>query len=180
MTENQHKSWSRISDNKSTNWEADTALSGKREKMSYSIKEVSERFQLSPYTLRYYEKEGLLPHVSRDSNGVRVYNETDLEWLQLICCMRTTGMSISYIKNYVELCRQGNDTIPERRQIILNQKEIVQSELKKYKQLLKAVNHKLQYYDEKIIQADNFSSLNHCADNSSNINPCLICRDDDQ
>jgi Predicted transcriptional regulators len=116
--------------------------------MAYSIREVSERFQLTPHTLRYYEKEGLLPPIQRDSNGIREYSDVDLEWLHLICCMRATGMSISYIKNYIDLCRLGRDTIPERRQIILNQKEIIEAELKKYKNLLKVVDKKLKYYDE--------------------------------
>lgn len=116
--------------------------------MNYTIKEVSERFDLSPHTLRYYEKEGLLPAIERDANGIRLYSDTDLEWLQLVCCMRATGMSISYIKNYIDLCRMGTDTISERRQIILNQKEIIEGELKKYKELLKMVNRKLNHYDE--------------------------------
>ncbi len=116
--------------------------------MEYTIKEVSERFDLSPHTLRYYEKEGLLPAIGRDANGIRLYSDTDLEWLQLVCCMRATGMSISYIKNYIDLCRMGTDTISERRQIILNQKEIIEGELKKYKELLKMVNRKLKHYDE--------------------------------
>jgi len=116
--------------------------------MSYSIKEVSERFNLSSHTLRYYEKEGLLPPIQRDDNGIRRYSDLDLEWLHLVGCMRATGMSISYIKNYIELCHLGKDTIPERRQIILNQKAIIEAELKKYKNLLKVVNKKLKYYDE--------------------------------
>lgn len=116
--------------------------------MNYSIKEVSERFNISPHTLRYYEKEGLLPPIHRTDNGIRFYTDIDLEWLHLICCMRATGMSIAYIKNYVELCRLGEDTVPERRQIILNQKEIIENELKKYKALLKMVNKKLKHYDE--------------------------------
>jgi MerR family transcriptional regulator, aldehyde-responsive regulator len=121
--------------------------------MSYSIKEVSERFQISSHTLRYYEKEGLLPPIHRDVNGIRTYNDTDLEWLHLVCCMRATGMSISYIKNYIDLCQLGTDTIPERRQIILNQKEIIETELKKYKNLLKLINKKLEHYDD-ITQLD--------------------------
>ena len=116
--------------------------------MGYSIKEVSERFNLSQHTLRYYEKEGLLPSIRREDSGNRVYSDVDLEWLHLVCCMRATGMSVAYIKNYVELCRQGKDTIPERRQIILNQKEIIEAELKKYKNLLKLVDKKLKHYDE--------------------------------
>ncbi len=121
--------------------------------MSYSIKEVSERFNIPSHTLRYYEKEGLLPSIRRDDNGIRVYSDADLEWLHLVCCMRATGMSISYIKNYIELCHLGKNTIPERRQIILNQKAIIEAELKKYRNLLKVVNKKLKHYD-KITQTE--------------------------
>lgn len=116
--------------------------------MSYSIKEVSERFNVSSHTLRYYEKEGLLPSIHRDDNGIRLYSDVDLEWLHLVCCMRATGMSISYIKNYIDLCHLGENTILERRQIILNQKAIIEAELKKYNDLLKVVNKKLKHYDE--------------------------------
>ncbi|SFH15703.1 DNA-binding transcriptional regulator, MerR family [Desulfotomaculum arcticum] len=115
--------------------------------MSYSIKEVSQKFNISSYTLRYYEKEGLLPPIQRTANGTRQYSDVDLEWLQLICCMRATGMSIAYIKDYVELCRLGENTIPQRRQIILRQKEIIENHIKEYKDLLKLVNKKLKYYD---------------------------------
>lgn len=87
--------------------------------MGYTIKEVSEQFGITPYTLRYYEKEGLLPSVHRRENGHRLYADTDLEWIQIVCCMRSTGMSIDYIKKYIELCLLGENTIPERRKIIL-------------------------------------------------------------
>lgn len=116
--------------------------------MSYSIKEVSEKFNISPHTLRYYEKEGLLPAIQRNQNGVRAYSDLDLERLQLINCMRATGMSIAYIKDYLDLCLLGEDTIPERRQIILRQKEIIEQQLKEYNALLKVVNRKLSYYDK--------------------------------
>lgn len=116
--------------------------------MGYSIREVSKRFNISAHTLRYYEKEGLLPSIQRDEAGIRLYSEVDLEWLQLVCCMRATGMSISNIKDYVDLCRRGEDTVPERRQIILNQKKIIEDEIKKYKGLLKVVNRKLEHYSD--------------------------------
>jgi DNA-binding transcriptional MerR regulator len=115
--------------------------------MSYSIKEVAEKFKISPHTLRYYEKEGLLPAIQRTDKGLRLYNDVDLEWLQLIYCMRATGMSIAYIKNYVDLCRLGEDTVSERRQIILKQKEIIEAHLKEYRNFLKMVNKKLSAYD---------------------------------
>lgn len=118
--------------------------------MNYSIKEVAEKFNISSYTLRYYEREGLIPSVQRNDNGRRVYTDTDLGWLQLVCCMRTTGMSISYIKNYVNLCTKGIDTLPERRNIMIEQKEIIKEEIRKYTELLELVDMKLDYYDEKI------------------------------
>jgi DNA-binding transcriptional MerR regulator len=116
--------------------------------MSYTMKEVSQKFNLSPHTLRYYEKEGLLPSIQRQANGRRLYSDTDLEWIQIVCCMRATGMSIAYIKKYINLCLLGENTIPERREIILCQKEIIENHIKEYKGLLKVVNKKLKHYDE--------------------------------
>ncbi|AJH00350.1 MerR family transcriptional regulator [Clostridium beijerinckii] len=118
--------------------------------MKYSMKEVSEKFNITPYTLRYYEREGSLPFVQRDNNGRRIYTDVDLGSIQLVNCMRATGMSIAYIKNYVSLTTKGKDTVEERRNIMLEQKEILKEEIKKYNDLLELVNMKLDYYDEKI------------------------------
>ncbi|MBK1813444.1 MerR family transcriptional regulator [Clostridium sp. YIM B02505] len=118
--------------------------------MGYSIKEVSEKLNISQYTLRYYEKEGLIPYVHRNYSGRRVYSDDDLIWIQLIGCMRATGMSIAYIKNYVELTIQGKGTLLKRREIILEQKEIIETEIKRYNDLLEVVNIKLQRYDQLI------------------------------
>ena len=70
--------------------------------MDYSIKKVAEKFNISPYTLWYYERERLIPSVQLNDNGRRVYTDIDLGWLQIVWCMRATGMSISYIKNITE------------------------------------------------------------------------------
>lgn len=116
--------------------------------MKYTIKEVSKKFNLSSHTLRYYEKEGLLPFIDRDSKGNRVYSDNNLEWIQLICCMRATSMSISHIKKYIQLTLQGDDTILERRQIILNQKEIIENHIKEFNNHLNIINKKLKFYDD--------------------------------
>lgn len=118
--------------------------------MNFSIKEVAEKLNISQYTLRYYEREGLIPSVQRNNNGRRVYTDADLGWLQIVCCMRATGMSISYIKKYVDLCISSKDTLDERRKIMLEQKEIIEEEIKKYTDLLELVNMKLDYYDKKV------------------------------
>ncbi|MDD7795337.1 MerR family transcriptional regulator [Clostridium sp. 'White wine YQ'] len=128
--------------------------------MSYSIKEVSQKFNISPYTLRYYEKEGLIPSVKRNESGRRLYTEDDLGWIQTIDCMRATGMSIAYIKKYADLCAQGEDTISERRKIILDQKKVIEEQLKKYNELLNLVDLKLDYYDEKITRDELKQILN--------------------
>ncbi len=116
--------------------------------MGYTIKEVSEKFGVTAHTLRYYEKEGLIPSVRREKNGRREYSDTDLEWLNIVCCMRATGMSIEHIKQYIALCLLGDDTIPQRRKIILCQKEILEKHISEYKKLLSVVNKKLRRYDE--------------------------------
>jgi len=116
--------------------------------MSFSTKEVTEKFNLSMHTLRYYEKEGLLPPVRRDKNGAREYGEIDLEWLILIRCMRAAGMSIEYIRNYVELCRKGLSTVSERKQNMLLQKEILERQKAELDKNLQVVYKKLKHYEE--------------------------------
>lgn len=115
--------------------------------MGYSIKQVSERFNISSYALRYYEREGILPSIHRSESGIRQYSDFDLEWIELIRCMRATGMSLSHIKNFVNLCSLGEDTVPERRRIVLQQKEIIEQHIKEYKEYLKVVNKKLKILD---------------------------------
>lgn len=114
----------------------------------YTIKEVSEKTKISTYTLRYYEREGLIPFVHRLGNSHRLYSEENLEWLQLVSCMRATNMSISDIKSYIDMSLLGEDTIPERHEMILNQKKIIEAHIKEYKGYLKIINKKFKRYEE--------------------------------
>jgi DNA-binding transcriptional MerR regulator len=116
--------------------------------MSYSTKEVTEKLKLSMHTLRYYEKEGLLLPIERDKNGAREYSDLDLEWFVLIRCMRAAGMSISYIKNYMDLCKEGLSSVSKRKEIILLQKKILEDQKKQLDENLEVVNWKLKYYQE--------------------------------
>lgn len=120
--------------------------------MEYTIHEISEKFSLAPHTLRYYEKEGLLPPVRRLENGRRLYSETDAARIQMICCMRSSGMSIEAIKHYNELHLQGEDTLPERRGIIARQKAIVDDHIQEYLSLQALLQVKLDYYDSLIAE----------------------------
>ncbi|HPF88941.1 MAG TPA: MerR family transcriptional regulator, partial [Candidatus Limiplasma sp.] len=79
--------------------------------MGYTVKQISEKTNLKPHVLRYYEKEGLLPHVHRTQGGIRHYTDEDLDWIGLICCLKNTGMSIKQIHDFVNLSLQGPDTL---------------------------------------------------------------------
>ncbi|MFV0392833.1 MAG: MerR family transcriptional regulator [Coprobacillaceae bacterium] len=114
--------------------------------MEYTIKEVTKEYLITASTLRYYEKEGLLPKIKKNTSGQRVYNKKDLEWLDIITCMRKTGMGIAYIKKYIELCHQGDDTILERYQIFLDQREIIKTQLAVLEKNLDTVDYKIDLY----------------------------------
>lgn len=115
--------------------------------MNYTIKQVAEQFAISTHTLRYYEKEGLLPLVMRDEKGNRLFCEADLEWLVLIRCLRDTGMSVGEIKAYVALCQQGDATIFQRREIIAQHKRDVEKKICRMQEYLTRIDRKLQGYD---------------------------------
>jgi MerR family transcriptional regulator, aldehyde-responsive regulator len=118
------------------------------EKKTYTIKEFSEKLNVAPSTLRYYEKEGLMPSSKRMNNNHRVYSEADLPWVTLICCLRDTGMSINDLKHYTDLVKQGDETVHERKQIILNQKKKIEEQLREVQKHLELINRKLNIYDE--------------------------------
>jgi DNA-binding transcriptional MerR regulator len=116
--------------------------------MEYTIKQVAEKLDLTTYTLRYYEKEGLLPFVERDNHGHRLFHDHDIEWLMLICCLRATNMSVGDIKLYVALCLEGDQTIESRRQIIVKHKWAVEQKITEMNGCLTRINKKLGYYDQ--------------------------------
>ncbi len=114
--------------------------------MTYSIKEVSEKTNLKAHVLRYYEREGLLPNVSRSESGIRRYSEEDLEWLGLICCLKNTGMSIKQIREFVALSAQGKETLKQRCDMLIAHKKIVESQIEEMQNHLIKVTHKIEYF----------------------------------
>ena len=120
--------------------------------MEYTIKEVTKKYNLSASTLRYYEKEGLLPKIKKNQSNQRVYDDDDLSWLDIIMCMRKTGMTIAYIKNYIELCQEGDNTINQRYEIFLKQKEILLLQQQELEKNIETVNYKINLDKEKILK----------------------------
>ena len=119
----------------------------------YSIGEISKMFQLPISTLRYYDKEGLFPHLKR-VNGVRQFSESEIETLRVIDCLKKSGLEIKEIKEYMSLCALGNTTLKQRKEIFEKQKEEVLQEMEKLQKVLSMLNYKCWYYDQAIEKND--------------------------
>lgn len=104
---------------------------------------------VSTATLRYYDKEGLLPDIKR-VNGIRIFEDRDFQWLRVLNCLKNTNMPIKEIKRYVDLCKEGDNSISERYQIILDQKQRILDEMEQLKYYLKEIEFKEWYYQEAI------------------------------
>jgi len=100
----------------------------------WTIKDVAKRVGLSAHTIRYYEQEGLLPLLKRDQYGNRIFEKSDIEWLELIICLRKTGMPIAEIKRYVDLSMEGDQTIPIRKQILQKHEQMLKKKNRRDKQ----------------------------------------------
>lgn len=119
----------------------------------YSIGEISKMFQLPISTLRYYDKEGLFPHLKR-VNGVRQFSESEVETLRVIDCLKKSGLEIKEIKEYMALCSLGNTTLKQRKAIFEKQKEEVLQEMENLQKVLSMLNYKCWYYDQAIEKND--------------------------
>lgn len=114
--------------------------------MSYSIKQVSEKTRLPSHTLRYYEKEGLLPFIKRTEGGIRRFSDDDLDWLGLICCLKETGMPIKQIKEFVDLSIQGGETLKQRCEMLVEHKQNVEDDIKMMEKHLQKVTMKINHF----------------------------------
>ena len=119
--------------------------------MSYSISEVAKMLNVSTYTIRYYDKEGLFPLVKR-VNGIRVFEDKDFPWLRMLNCLKNLNMPIRKIKEYVDLALKGDETLKERYQLILEQEENIERQIKELKYYKKQIDFKKAYY-EKALEA---------------------------
>ena len=115
--------------------------------MVYTVGEMAKLLGITASTLRYYDKEGLLPFVERSSGGIRMFQESDFEWLQVIGCMKKAGMSIRDIRRYIELAMQGDDTIETRLQMFRHQREVVTQQLAELRHTLETVEYKCWFYE---------------------------------
>jgi DNA-binding transcriptional MerR regulator len=115
--------------------------------MIYTVGEMAKKLNVTASTLRYYDKEGLLPFVERSSGGMRMFKENDLSWLQIIECLKKTGMPIKDIKHFMDCCKEGDPTIEDRLSIIKSQRDAVIMQIKEMQEMLDMLNYKCWYYE---------------------------------
>lgn len=116
--------------------------------MYYSMKEVCERTGISYDTLKFYCNEGLVPGLRRDEHNYRIFTEKNIEWIRNLFCLKNCGMGISELKRYVELCRRGRETIPERQEILKTKLQNLRQEIERIEKNMDFIMYKQQFYQD--------------------------------
>ena len=115
-----------------------------------TISEVSEKYHISADALRYYERVGMIPPVNRTKSGIRDYNESDINWVQLALCLRSAGLPVEVMVEYVKLDRQGDKTIPARLKLLLDQRKKLLEQQKSIEETLCRLNYKISRYEKAV------------------------------
>ncbi|WP_215635389.1 MerR family transcriptional regulator [Clostridium baratii] len=114
--------------------------------MKFSISEVAKKTNLSVSTIRYYDKEGLLPFIERTESGYRIFSESDVKMLEIIECLKHTGMSIKDIKAFSNWVKDGDYSLEQRYEMFLERKKVVEAQIQELQKSLDLINHKCWYY----------------------------------
>ncbi|MDO5297148.1 MAG: MerR family transcriptional regulator [bacterium] len=113
-----------------------------------TIKEVCQKYGISRDTLRYYEKSGMIPEVPRTSGGIRNYGEEELLWIELALCMRRAGLPVAVMAEYLKLFRQGDSTIPDRLQLLTEQRDNLLRQRDQISEIIARLDYKIGRYRE--------------------------------
>ncbi|HEL2051746.1 TPA: MerR family transcriptional regulator [Streptococcus suis] len=120
----------------------------------HTITEVSEKYQISSNTLRYYERIGLLPDIPRQSNGNRYFTENNLKWLEMIICLRHSGIPIENLVNYADLLKQGKGTEKERENLLREQLATLYQKQANLQRSIDRLEHKISLYESGDIEQE--------------------------
>ena len=115
-----------------------------------TIKEVSEKYDISSDTLRYYERIGMIPEVTRTASGIRDYQESDLSWVELVICMRKAGVSVESLIEYVKMCMQGDTTFSARLHLLQEEKEKLEEQRSQLETAMKRLVYKISRYQKAV------------------------------
>ena len=118
------------------------------------IGEVSQKYDLSTDTLRFYEKVGLIPPVNRNQSGIRDYSEADLRRVDFIKCMRGAGLPIEALTQYMNLVMQGDKTIEARKEILIDQRDLLVARIQEMQKTLDLLNYKISVYEEALLKKE--------------------------
>lgn len=114
----------------------------------YSMKEACTLTNMTYENLKFYCNEGLVPNVKRDRRNYRVFDEHDIEWIQSLNCLKSCGMSIAEMKQYLALCMEGEGTIPERKVILAEKKETLLQSIVELQKAVAYIDWKQRFYDD--------------------------------
>lgn len=126
----------------------------------HSTKEAAEMTGLSTATLRYYEKEHLLPPIARTSQKYRQYSDSDIEWIKMIQCMRRANIPIQSIKEYISLLIQGGGTLEQRFAMVQNHMEDIKQQIINLQKALVLTQKKLSFY-EKLLEESSYKNMSY-------------------
>ena len=116
------------------------------------IAEVSEQYGISLDTLRYYERIGLIPPVTRNESGIRDYNELDVRRVEFVKCMRSAGLPIEVLIEYIGLVQRGDQTIEARKDILVEQRQLLISRMEQMQKTLDILDHKIEVYEKAVLK----------------------------
>ena len=112
------------------------------------MKETCKKTGLSYDTLKYYCNEGLIPHVKRDKNNYRVFDENDIAWINSLSCLKNCDMTINEMKEYLQLCLKGEETIPERQRILEKKLKKLEHKVQKINESIDFIHWKQNFYED--------------------------------
>lgn len=115
-----------------------------------TIREVAEKYDLTPDTLRYYERVKMIPEVTRTAGGIRNYQEEDLKWVELAICMRNAGLPVEAMIEYVRLFQEGDATIPARLELLKEQMEALRAQKAQVEATMEKLAYKISRYEEAV------------------------------
>lgn len=113
-----------------------------------TIAEVSKKYDITQDTLRYYERIGLLPEVPRTKSGIRNFDEQSCKWVEFIKCMRSAGMTIEILLDYMALFKQGKETVSERKNLLIGQRQLLEKKKQEIENTIKRLDYKIELYKE--------------------------------
>ena len=119
-----------------------------------TIAEVSKKYELSQDTLRYYERIGLIPSVNRNKSGIRDYTEENCRWVEFVKCMRSAGLPVEILIEYVALFQQGDETTAARKQLLTEQRSLLIEKMEEIKKTIERLDYKIERYDQGLVEKE--------------------------